>query len=510
VREYDLRNEWFLSTFTKMNDHRALLEALRAPDCYPHPVASIELRETHISSVLLTGEFVYKIKKPVRLAFLDFSTLGNRRGYCEEELRLNRRFAPELYLNVMPITGSVAAPRLGGSGEPIEYAVKLRQFDVAEELTSLLQHQCVAPDELRSFGSYLAGVHAQSLAQRGPSAAWQTVRRNLQELGDAPESLVQWLTAEQARLQPLLDERGIGGRIRECHGDLHAGNVVRWRGVLTAFDCIEFNADMRRIDVADDVAFLMMDLLARGRRDLAYAFANGWLEASGDYPAVQLLRWFRVHRALVRTKVERLEHHAAKAEMYLRTALAELAPSSPRLFVMCGLSGSGKTWASTQLLQGLGCIRVRSDVERKRMAGLQPDESSRSLPGEGIYTRELNDRVYAQLRSTAESLLRAGEPVVVDAAFLRRHERLSFIELAREVGVAVHIVHCHAPESELRARLRQRQGDASEATEEVLAKQLQYWEPFETAERGHVVELDTRDPEGIGRVLGSVDRGRTS
>lgn len=489
-----------------MNEHPALIQALHAPSCYPHRVAAVQVRETHISWVLLTGEFVYKIKKPVQLAFLDFSTLASRRRFCEEELRLNRRYAPELYLEVVPITGSIDAPKIGGPGEPIEYAVKLRQFDASEELGALIERAAVTADELHAFGSRLASIHDASPVHRTASTAWRTVQRNLEELADVPELLVDWLAAEQGRLQPLLDARGAAGHIRECHGDLHAGNVVRWQGALTAFDCIEFNTDMRRIDVADDVAFLMMDLLARDRRDLAYAFANGWLEGAGDYEAVQPLRWFRVHRALVRCKVERLEGHTQRADMYLRAALDDTNTRRPQIIVMCGLSGSGKTWASTQVIKSLGGIRVRSDVERKRLAGLQANESSQSLPGEGIYTREFNERVYTHLESIARTLVVAGESAIVDAAFLRRHERLAFMEIARDLQVPFHIVHCHAPEPELRARLHARSGDASEATGEVLTRQLSYWESFTPEECHHVIELDTRAPSALAQTIDMLRR----
>lgn len=481
-----------------------LIAALRSADCYAHAVDAIEVRETHISWVLLTGQFAYKIKKPVHLAFLDFSTLESRRRYCAEELRLNRRFAPDLYLAVVPITGTPAAPRMNGTGEPIEFAVQLRQFDPNEELAALVANDRVPADALHEFGSRLAQIHESSAAHSSDSKAWAAVQSNLRELKEVPVELEQWLAAEHARLQSVLDRRGASRRIRECHGDLHAGNVVRWHDELMAFDCIEFNPDLRHIDVADDVAFLMMDLIAHGRRDLAYACADGWLERAGDYEAALVWRWFRVHRALVRAKVARLQEHAHTAARYLHNALAELEPTAPRLIVMCGLSGSGKTWLSTQLLQALAAVRVRSDVERKRLAGLQAHESSPSSPGGGIYTLEFNDRVYAHLLSCARTVLLGKEHAIVDAACLRRHERACFIALAREMGVALTIVHCHAPQAELRSRLLARRGDASEATADVLERQLTYWEPFDETERAFVLEVDTRDADAVTTAISTL------
>ncbi|MET0656771.1 MAG: AAA family ATPase [Steroidobacteraceae bacterium] len=480
-----------------------LIEALRDPSCYAHPVHEVDVRETHISWVLLTGEYAYKIKKPVQLAFVDFSTLERRRHFCEEEVRLNRRFAPQLYLDVVPITGTLDTPRVGGDGPVIEFAVRLKQFDPAMELAALVTRNDVRADALENFGAQLARIQADSCACIGDTKVWQTVQRNLQELKEVPQEVVAWLHTEYARLQPVLQGRGQAGRIRECHGDLHAGNVVSWHGELTAFDCIEFNPELRQIDVADDVAFLMMDLIARGRRDLAYAFAAGWLQVTGDYEATLMWRWFRVHRALVRTKVERLGDDQAAAKKYLCTALGAIEPRCPRLVLMCGMSGSGKTWLSTQLLQAAGAVRVRSDVERKRLAGLDALESSRSLPGQGIYTREFNERVYAHLLSVARSVLQAGEHVIIDAAFLRRDERASFIALARELSVEVTVVHCHAPVAELRARLLARRGDASEATVEVLERQAGYWEAFDDSERATVTELDTKDAKAVRRLLAS-------
>jgi aminoglycoside phosphotransferase family enzyme/predicted kinase len=484
-----------------MKDHRALIQALQAPQCYPHAVQAIRVLETPISTVLLTGAYVYKLKKPVRLDFVDFSTLERRRYFCHEELRLNRRYAPALYLDVVAITGSIEAPRVDGDGEPIEYAVKLRQFDPREQLSALITEDRIEPEALRRFGMQLASVQATHPVRPGPSRLWATIQANLRELGGVPAVLEQWLSTQHVRLRDLLDRRGAAGSIRDCHGDLHANNAVRWEGELMAFDCIEFDPALREIDVADDAAFLMMDLLAHGRRDLAYAFVNGWLEVSGDYEAARALPWFRAHRALVRAKVARLDGDEQRAEMYLRTALRESLPAHPTLILMCGLSGSGKTWVSTRLIAQRGGLRVRSDVERKRLAGLQPHESSCSRPGEGIYTRAFNDRVYDRLLDCARTVLESGELAIVDAAFLRREERARFIALAKTLGVPVTIVHCHAADSELRARLQARVGDASEATPEVLTRQYRYWEAFTADEKPHVIEVDTQAAASLTQLL---------
>ena len=237
--------------------------------------------------------------------------------------------------------------------------------------------------------------------------------------------------------------------MRECHGDLHAGNIVRRNGELVAFDCIEFSSELRRIDVASDVAFLFMDLLARQQPSLAYAFLNGWLETSGDYDAVAVLRFFCVYRALVRAKVATLGNQESLAERYISLASGLMTPSAPTLMITCGLWGSGKTWLSQQIMTQRGAIRIRSDVERKRMVGLRATQSSASLPDQDLYSLAVNQQVYSALLACARSVLESGESIIVDAAFLKRSERLAFLELAAELRVPFAILHCVAPRETL-------------------------------------------------------------
>lgn len=493
---------------------RRLVESLRRPEAYAHPVGAVELKETHISWVLLTGDFVYKIKKPVKLDFLDFSTLERRRFFCEEELRLNRRFAPDLYLDVVPIRGTHDAPHVGANGgAPIEYAVRLKQFESGSELRDRLAHEAVEESSMHEFGQRLAELHASAPSTRdfgSPAQTRETLIRNVSELarsvgGKSSEidALSSWLDARIRELTPLMESRFRDGRIRECHGDLHAGNVVFHDGQWLPFDCIEFDPALRCIDPISDATFLAMDLQARGHLPLAYAFLNGWLEGGGDYDALPLLRLFEAHRALVRAKVAALEKNESEMRRYLSTASALSKPRNPILIVTCGLSGSGKTWLSTRLMTALGALRIRSDVERKRMAGLKALESSRSL-SESIYTLEFNDRVYRRLLEGARRALTSSEHIIVDAASLKRIERESFIALASELGVPVRIVHCTAPPDVLKSRLRQRQAvgkDASEADVAVLERQFANWESFSERERPHVVEIDTSTPDPAGRAI---------
>lgn len=482
-----------------------LIDALKLPQAYPHRVDEIELIQTHISWVLLAGEYAYKIRRPVKLGFVDFSTLESRRRDCFEELRLNRRFAPELYEAVVPIVDDgqqIIMDPPDPAGEPVEYAVKMRRFPAGQELSALLAHNAATADELKRFGFSLAAIH-ERLDPCGdvPDPA-AIVRQNARELQQARPAdgtvaaLIEWIEQEWRRVDEVAAQRIACGRVRECHGDLHAANIVRLGGELVAFDCLEFDAKLRCIDVASDIAFLFMDLRAHGERPLAYAFLNAWLEGGGDYQAVVLLRFFAVHRAMVRAKVATLTRDTQSIERYRALAMALTAPEPPTLAITCGLSGSGKTWFSERAMIRQPAIRIRSDVERKRMAGLRAGQSS----GGTIYTPQLNERVYAHLLTTARSLLVSGESAIVDAAFLRRHERDRFRQLAGELGVNFRILHCVAPQAELRSRIEARSRastDASEADATVMERQRDWWEAFGAQESVHVVEVRTAEQDAV-------------
>jgi predicted kinase len=303
-------------------------------------------------------------------------------------------------------------------------------------------------------------------------------------------------------LQSQMAVRRRAGYVREGHGDLHCGNVVRWQSRLIAFDGLEFDPALRFIDVANDLAFLSMDLGAHGRSDLRRTLLDRWTEVSGDCGAIELLPYYEVYRALVRAKVAALRgrQHQASAESialsraYLAWARRRTTRRPPTLVAMAGLSGSGKTWLARRIAAAIDALHLRSDVERKRLAGLAPLASSHSAPEGGIYTREFNDRTYARLLECARACLRGGENVVVDAANLRRDERDAFVRLAAELGARVKLVHCVAPIEVLRERIaaRRAQGrDASEATVALLDRQPGYWEPFDAAERETGCVVDT-------------------
>ena len=498
-----------------------LLTALRDPRCYPHEVHRVEVLQTHISAVLLTGSFAYKIKKPVRLGFLDFSSLAARRHYCEEELRLNRRTAPGLYLEVVPISGSLETPRVGGSGEALEYALRMREFPQEVLLDAMARAGRLSPDHVRSLAQAVAAFHGAA-ARAAPDAGWsspeEVLKVSLQNFdqisalcpGDASrlEPLRSWTLEEHARRRMAFAARASSGLVRECHGDLHLRNIALLEGVPTLFDCIEFNEELRWIDVMSETAFLAMDLFAHGLPALAWVFLDGYLEHTGDYEGLRVLRFYAVYRALVRAKVACIRAHqdASGAEasrsrqryrehLQLADQLARL--SRPALLIMQGVSGSGKSAAAAELAPKLGALRCRSDVERKRLHGVAPAARSGSGLDEGIYSAAATMRTYERLAGIAREALQAGYPVIVDAAFLARAERDRLRRVARECAAPFAIASCSAPEAVLRERVRAREQqsrDASEAGLPVLERQLGRQEPLAPEEAADVYALDTSGP----------------
>lgn len=461
-----------------------LIQSLLDPARYPHPAGNIEVVETHISWVLLAGDYAYKIKKPVVLPFLDYGSAARRRACCEAELRLNRRYAPDLYLEVVDF-----------DGEP---AVRMRRFAEADRLDHVCARGALTPEQLADLARRLAAFHeAAAVAGAGerfgdPAQVLAPALENFEELERLlpaeAERLVRlkvWTRAEHTARHADFSRRKAAGRVRECHGDLHLANLVLLDGRPTPFDCIEFNDDFRWIDVAAEVAFTWLDLIDHRRPGLAAWFLNEWLLWSGDYDALAVLRFYAVYRAMVRAKVAAIQGREVEAAEYLAMAEALTAPAPANLTITFGLSGSGKTTAARAWLLADArtvTIRLRSDVERKRLFGLAPDAASDG----SIYGPDANQRTYGRLRTLAATLLADGWPVLVDAAFLRRAERDEFRTLATSLGVRFAILACEAPIDELRRRLTARTGDASEATVAVLEQQCHWREALGADERALV------------------------
>lgn len=485
-----------------MKEFERLIDALRDPAAYDHPVAAVEVVETHISAVLLAGDYAYKIKKPVDFGFVDFTTLDKRRWFCEEELRLNRRFAPNLYLDVAVVRGDGRPPSFRSGGGPLEYAVRMRRFD-----TEMLLDRCIHKEGLitaamiETFAGDVAAVHAGAdVALPGdgygtPSVIAANVRECRDPIREAgliqgSGDLVSGMDERASALEPWFEKRLRDGHVRECHGDLHLGNLFLDNGHITAFDCIEFNPSLSWIDVANEIAFFTMDLRYHDRVGYGRRFRNAYLDATGDYSMLRVLQYYEIYRALVRAKVASLREteragagvRDARRHLELAQGLMD-AMISPGLLITCGLSGSGKTYLSTRLLEQGEVVRVRSDVERNR----RRDDNPARYSDAGI------ERVYRRLLGEAGAILDAGYPVIVDATFLKRARRERFRKLAEDHGVPFGILYCTAPDHELRRRVAQRAQrgtDASEADVSVLDLQLREQEPPQGEERSVTVEFD--------------------
>jgi len=497
-----------------------LIAALCEPRAYAHPVNRIEVLETHISWVLLTGQYAYKIKKPVNLGFLDFSTLEQRLACCRDELRLNRRLAPHLYLDVIAITGSHQQPFLGGSGPAIEYAVKMVQFEQDLLASRLLKSGSLTPQHVEQLAATIAEFHAaaattQCATQFGsPRAILSDAIQNFEQIESLPgagedhatlRELREWTIREFQERSSCFDFRWRGNYVRECHGDLHLGNIALIEGKLTPFDCIEFSAELRWIDIASESAFLVMDLIDRGRPDFAFLFLSTYLELTGDYGSLPVLRFYLAYRAMVRAKVHCLRAHQLTPDSaeyqrllgayrgYLALATRFTQPPRPALVIFHGLSGSGKSTVAQLLLQAINGIRIRSDVERKRMHGMDATERVAGGIDEGIYSCQTTDRVYRRLTQVAREITAAGYSVIVDAAFLKRWQRDLLHNLARELGVPFVIVAVWCPEESLKARIARRrrlESDASDADLGVLSHQIATQDTIATHEQDRVVTLD--------------------
>ncbi|MCA9034698.1 MAG: AAA family ATPase [Planctomycetaceae bacterium] len=502
------------------------VQDLLTESAWLHDVDQIRLIETHISWVILTGQFVYKIKKPVDVGFADFTTLQSRRHFCEEELRLNRRLAPDLYLRVVPVC------RLGDgqirvesdlnapceSSTIIEYAVCMRQFDNDRLLIRMAEQGKLTSEIIDDLGEQVGHFH-ESIDVAPPDSPFATVAaavgppmENFKALhllcqgGGTPDvaALEQWTMKEGGRLATRFQKRAMDGRIRECHGDMHLGNMfLNPSGHVTVFDGIEFNDAFRWIDVACEVAFTMMDLYDHGQAACAWRFLDRWLQITGDYDALGVLRFYLVYRAVVRCKVDLIRAQQSgvsiqvvtslcrESTQFLKLAESFTQPVNPAIIITCGPSGSGKTWGSQPLVEQLGFVRIRSDVERKRMVGLSALDTSQSSVGKGLYSSQSSERVYRYLLELAQSVVDSGYGVIVDATFLKSSQRRMFQEWAIQCNLPFIILQFDARPETLIERVRQRAAfgqDASEANEQVIQSQLEHRDVLTPLEQSLVIQ----------------------
>ncbi len=495
-----------------------LVKRLRKPEYFPHPVQQFQIIETHISYILLTGEYAYKFKKPVNLGFLDFSNPERRYFYCEEELRLNQPLAPELYLGLVKVTGDLHHPELDGEGPLLEYAVKMRQFDENLRLDHVTERGELRDMHIDALADQLATFHMQAPAapldcSYGEAAeVRRPVLENFSQISslltdpegrDTLDEIRRWTEQSLLVLQGDFQQRRHNGWIRECHGDLHLGNIALFHDRITLFDRLEFSESLRWIDVMNDVAFLVMDLGQRGYQNLAMRLMNRYLEHTGDYLGLASLRFYIVYRAMVRAKVAIIQAHQRQEQQqdhrqldevfthYLQTARRFTdPPEMTPLIITHGLSGSGKTWLSKRLSESITALRVRSDVERKRMFNLNHSDKVPNAVGQGIYRPDITQETYRRLQAIAYMILDAGCPAILDATFLNREHRDLMHKLARTIGVPFIILDVRAPDELLRERIHTRKSADSEASDagiEVLDHQLSQHDALGEDEQPYVV-----------------------
>ncbi len=500
-----------------------LIEALSDPAAYPYSVRSVKVRQTHISAVFLAGPRAYKVKKPVNLGFLDFTTLAKRRHFCAEEVRLNRRLAPDVYLGVVPVTRAGDGLQVEGAGEVVEWAVKMQRLPDEATLERRLERGVVAVPHLEALARTVAGFHARAEAGKHVAAfgRFAVVAGNAREnfaqsvgrvgttVSPAVFARLRALTEEAlTRLRPLIEARAARGVPRDTHGDLHLDHVYLFPdrpppGDLVIIDCIEFNERFRYADPVADAAFLAMDLAFHGRRDLARAFAETYFRAAGDAEGRALLPFYTAYRAAVRGKVEGMElgeaevpdaeraAALARARAHWLLALGELEEPGrrPCLVLVGGLPGTGKSTLALGLAEHAGFTVLRSDVVRKELAGVRAEAPAGF--GEGIYSPEWTERTYAEMLRRAEGLLFEGRRVLVDASFRAEGHRRAFLQAAARWGVPAVLLLCRAEPETVRTRLQARRGDASDADWSIYQKTAERWEEPGPLTRAAVREVAT-------------------
>lgn len=521
-----------------------LIEALSHPAAYPHDPVEVELVQTHISLVFLAGDRVYKIKKPVDLGFVDYTTLDRRRRFCEEEVRLNRRLAPDVYLGVVPVArqrdGSL---RIAGVGETVELAVEMRRLPARRMLDHLLATGEIDNEQMDTLAELLARFHHEAATGAGvdehgtPEAVAFNVRENFEQTdafaarpGSASAAgartvsptLHAFLRAAAERFladeRDLLERRVREGRIREGHGDLHAGNICLTEKGIDVYDCVEFSPRLRCGDVACDLAFLAMDLDYRGFRGFASFLVRRYAEHARDVELERLMAFYKCYRAIVRAKVASLaavepelgtearEQRRLEALRYFNLAAAYALPAA--LMLTSGLPASGKSTAARNLAEPFEAVLLRSDTRRKRLAGLPPTERASARFGSGIYAADMTERTYRSLFADAEAALHSGRAVVVDASFSRAAQREPFVRLARSLGAPLLVVETSAPENTIRARLSARArafGEVSDADFGVYLGMRKTYEPPDELSELELLRAEPGEP-GEEMTARAIDR----
>ncbi len=499
-----------------------LIKTLQNEKYFDHNVKSFRVIQTHISWVILTGEYAYKIKKPVNLGFQDFTTLEKRKHFCELEIKLNKKLAPELYLDVLPITGTPSAPSINGTGEIFEYAIKMKEFPQAQMLSSLAQENKINEDIIKNIALQLADFH-KTTDTAEPNSVFGSyddvmapMMDNFVALKQMPfaqkwlgnlNTLEAWAAKQGQILKNTLMQRKSNGWIKACHGDLHLGNMVLINNKPVIFDCIEFNENFRWTDIMNDIGFFFMDLHHKNLSPLAQIFINHYLEQSGDYEGATLLNFYASYRAMVRAKVSGFQlmhtdendpHYAVltqELEDFIKLAEQFSNTAQPSLSITFGLSASGKSYHTEKLMQQNNTIRLRSDIIRKQLFNLPLYEKTPPDQLETLYSEAVTKSVYDKMLYLADLYLQHGYSVLIDAACLKFGERQSFSKLATKNNIDFKILSFETDIDILKSRLQKRssmKNEVSDATAEVLDLQLNFMEPL-TSDEAVYTEVITQE-----------------
>jgi hypothetical protein len=507
--------------------HPRLVEAMTKPGFYPHRPPRVELLQTHISFIFLAGDYVYKVKKDVDFGFLDFTSLEKRKHFCEEELRLNRRLAPDFYLDVIEIAEDTGGNiTMGARGKIIEYAIQMRRLPADRMLKKLLSEGRFSPPDMEKIARKVSDFHRQ--AETGgridENGGLAVIRHNQDENFEQTEKYIGLTIPDDKyrfiqsiihgfmdRHRPLFERRVQEHRIRDCHGDLHIEHICLTDDVVI-FDCIEFNERFRFGDAAAEVSFLAMDLDFNGYPDHATAFVDVYVRHSGDTELMKLLNFYRTYYAYVRGKVisfrlddraiGKQDREAAKelASRYFDLAYAYAArPEKKTLNLTAGLMGTGKSVLASRLASLFQAEIIRMDVVRKEMLHIDPEEHRYEEFGKGIYSEEVSRRVYDRALEAAASRLRAGNSVIIDASFKSRTERLKAAQIAKDLQADFFILECRLPDRLITQRLEARmseKGEVSDGRADILEAQKGDFEPIdEVPARSRIVVETSLDPE---------------
>ena len=467
---------------------------------YPHKCQNIQLIETHISKVYLTGDFAYKIKKPVDFGFLNFTKLEDRHYFCKEEIRLNSRLAPSLYLEVVPISIVDDGISFKGHGNIIEYAVKMNQFDTELQLDNQLNRNELDISLAPKLASLVAKFHKQAITAEPESnfglseQVYAPMQQNFDQIRPMIsmeediknlKTLEAWTQKTLSSVDPLLQKRKQDGFIKECHGDMHLGNMTIYKDELQIFDGIEFNDDFKWIDTTSEIAFFCMDLEFQGADSFSNVFLNHYLENNGDYAMLALLNFYKVYRALVRAKIALFTAGSMDAgsdafnaqwdnyHQYILLALSYTQTKNKQCFITFGVSGSGKSYVSEQMIQHTPLIRIRSDIERKRYFA-NADKNT-------LYSEETTLKTYQLLIKISQMILTSGISVIVDATFIKQTQRQLFNDLCHKMNTPLTILAIETTKDVLEKRLTARATDStnvSDADIKIMQQQLATLEPL--------------------------------